>query len=106
MARIGFIGLGNMGKPMARCLLRAGHELVVYDTSPEAVVSLVMDGAQAAATPAEAVVGVEAVVSMLPAGPQVVSAYMTDGGVLTAADPGFPAGGAVYHDTAVWVRPA
>jgi 3-hydroxyisobutyrate dehydrogenase len=88
MARIGFIGLGNMGKPMARCLLRAGHELVVFDTSPESVVSLVMDGAQAAATPSEAVVGVEAVVSMLPAGPQVVSAYMTDGGVLNAADPG------------------
>jgi predicted dinucleotide-binding enzyme len=61
MARIGFIGLGNMGKPMARCLLRAGHELVVFDTSPESVVSLVMDGAQAAATPSEAVVGVEAV---------------------------------------------
>jgi 3-hydroxyisobutyrate dehydrogenase len=88
MALIGFIGLGNMGKPMARSLMRAGHELVVFDIDPESVNALALDGARPAASVSEAVIGAEVVVSMLPAGPQVVEAYMVDGGVLTASEAG------------------
>ena len=48
---IGFIGLGNMGAPMARRLIEAGHKLIVYDTRNDAVAPLVALGAQLAASP-------------------------------------------------------
>ena len=52
--RIGFIGLGGMGQGMAANLLKAGHEVVVWNRSPEPVQGLVAQGARAAASPAEA----------------------------------------------------
>lgn len=63
--KIGFLGLGNMGTPMALRLLAAGHELSVWNRSEERTKPLIHDGAIAAATPAEAELGADAVISML-----------------------------------------
>jgi hypothetical protein len=63
---IGFIGLGNMGQPMARRLIAAGHKLVVYDTRNDAVASLVALGAQLASSPADVADRVETVMASLP----------------------------------------
>ena len=80
---IGFLGLGNMGGPMARNLLKAGHRLSVYDLSAAAVAGLVEAGAQPAASPVEiARAGVEAIITMLPAAAQVRQVYLGDDGLL------------------------
>jgi len=63
--RIGFLGLGNMGTPMALGLLAAGHELSVWNRSEERTKPLIHEGAIAAATPAEAELGSDAVITML-----------------------------------------
>ena len=63
--KIGFLGLGNMGTPMALRLLVAGHELSVWNRSEERTKPLVREGAIAAATPAEAELGSDAVITML-----------------------------------------
>ncbi|HXZ22809.1 MAG TPA: NAD(P)-dependent oxidoreductase [Pseudolabrys sp.] len=63
---IGFIGLGNMGQPMARRLIQAGHRLVVYDTRNDAVAPLVALGAQLASSPADVADRVETVMASLP----------------------------------------
>jgi 3-hydroxyisobutyrate dehydrogenase-like beta-hydroxyacid dehydrogenase len=63
--KIGFIGLGKMGVGMARNLMRAGHELTVYNRTKEKAASLVREGASVAATPAEAARDAEAVFTML-----------------------------------------
>ena len=63
---IGFIGLGNMGAPMARRLIEAGHKLVVYDTRNDAVAPLVAMGAQLASSPADVADRVETVMASLP----------------------------------------
>ena len=62
--RIGFLGLGNMGTPMALRLLAAGHELSVWNRSEERTKPLIHEGAIAAATPAEAELGSDAVITM------------------------------------------
>jgi 3-hydroxyisobutyrate dehydrogenase len=86
MARIGFIGVGNMGGPMARNLIKAGHSLKVYDLNEEAVNFVVQSGAKRATSVKEAASGVEFVVSMLPVGDNVRAVFLSDG-VLAAADP-------------------
>ena len=63
--RIGFLGLGKMGTPMALRLLAAGHELSVWNRSEERTKPLIREGAIAAATPAEAELGSDAVITML-----------------------------------------
>ncbi|MGA2535638.1 MAG: NAD(P)-binding domain-containing protein [Terracidiphilus sp.] len=63
--RIGFLGLGNMGTPMALRLLAAGYELSVWNRSEERTKPLIHEGAIAAATPAEAELGCDAVITML-----------------------------------------
>jgi 3-hydroxyisobutyrate dehydrogenase-like beta-hydroxyacid dehydrogenase len=63
--KIGFLGLGNMGTPMALRLLAAGHELSVWNRTEERTKPLIHEGAIAAATPAEAELGADAVVTML-----------------------------------------
>jgi 3-hydroxyisobutyrate dehydrogenase len=88
MAKIGFIGLGNMGGPMARNLVAAGHEVTVFDLSAEAVSSLVDAGAASAGSAGDAAAGVEIVVSMLPAGRHVDAVYGGDDGVIARADSG------------------
>ncbi|MEX2559753.1 MAG: NAD(P)-binding domain-containing protein, partial [Pirellulales bacterium] len=63
MSTVGFIGLGTMGRPMARHLLAAGHSLVVYARRPEAAAELVAAGARQAASPAEVTRAAEFVVT-------------------------------------------
>ncbi len=87
MARIGFIGLGNMGGPMARNLITAGHSLKVYDLSEDAMNFVVQSGATAADSVKDAAAGVDVVISMLPVGANVREVFMNDG-VIAAADPG------------------
>ena len=87
MATIGFIGLGNMGGPMAENLIKAGHKLQVFDLSQPSVDKAVAAGAKAEPSVAEAVKGVEAVITMLPAGPHVRKVFL-DEGALANADKG------------------
>lgn len=88
MATIGFIGLGNMGGPMAGNLAKAGHTVKAFDLSEAARAAAVEAGCAAAASVAEAATGVDVVVTMLPAGPHVRSVYTGDGGVLSVAAKG------------------
>lgn len=75
MSQIAFIGLGNMGAPMALNLIKAGHSLSVYDLSATAMDKLASAGAQCASSAADAVVEAEAVISMLPASRHVEALY-------------------------------
>ena len=84
MAAIGFIGLGNMGAPMAENLLKAGHALQIFDLVQASVDRAVAAGASAAGSVAEAVKGAEAVVTMLPAGPHVHKVLLDDGALASA----------------------
>ena len=88
MAKIAFIGLGNMGAPMAANLIEAGHQLTVFDLVPEPVQTLANQGAKAAASAAEAVAEAEVVISMLPAGQHVSSLYMGEGAVIDSVSAG------------------
>ncbi len=85
MARIGFIGLGHMGLPMARNLVAAGHEVHGFDVSTGAVQALASAGGTGAASIAEAVAAAELVVTMLPEGRHVRAVLMDPGGVFAAA---------------------
>jgi 3-hydroxyisobutyrate dehydrogenase len=87
MTAIGFIGLGNMGRPMARNLIKAGHALTVFDVVPGAVAALVEAGARAAPSAGDAAAGAEVVITMLPAGPEVRAVYLDGAGVLARAAP-------------------
>lgn len=87
MAKIGFIGVGNMGGPMVRNLVKAGHAVKVFDLSEEAMNFAVQAGAKAAESVKDAASGVEYVVSMLPVGQNVRAVYLDDG-VLGAVDKG------------------
>ena len=88
MARIGFIGVGNMGGPMAANLAKAQHQVRAFDLSPEAVAAAEAAGATAAPTVADAVKDAEIVVTMLPAGAHVREVYMGENGILKNAAPG------------------
>ncbi len=88
MASVGFIGLGNMGLPMARNLLKAGHGVRAFDLDARALSAAVEAGATAAAGPADAATGVEAVVSALPAARHVRAALAGEGGAFATAAPG------------------
>jgi 3-hydroxyisobutyrate dehydrogenase len=87
MARVGFIGVGNMGSLMARNLIRAGHSLKVFDLSEEAVNFVVQSGAKRAASIQDAAKGVDFVVTMLPVGANVRAVFLGEG-VIAAADRG------------------
>lgn len=76
MAKITFIGLGNMGGPMASNLVKAGHEVTVFDLSKDAVAALVSEGAKTADTAHEAANGAECVITMLPDGQHVEAVYL------------------------------
>ena len=85
--KVGFIGLGNMGGPMARNLIKAGHELTVFDLSKVAQDQLRMAGANIAQSPAElaSAANVEMVITMLPASQHVRSVYLGQSGILESA---------------------
>ena len=86
--KIGFIGLGIMGKPMSKNLLKAGHELLVYDIVPEAVQEVVSAGAQCASSNAQVAQECSFIITMLPNGPQVKEVLLGEGGVLSSAKAG------------------
>src|SRR5438105_2908166 len=88
--KIGFIGLGNMGNPMCRNLLKHGHKLKVYDVVPELVRKLEKEGCEVATSTADCARGVEMVVTMLPSSPHVRTAYLGELGVIHAVAPGTP----------------
>ena len=88
MARIGFVGLGNMGGPMARNLARAGHAVADSDILPELVARCAEAGAIPATSAAEATRGAELVITMLPAGQHVREAFLGQGGMAAASPPG------------------
>ena len=82
MAAIAFLGLGNMGGPMAKNLLAAGHDLIVFDLVEAACAALAAEGASVAASAAEAAEGAEVIISMLPAGKHVAGTFLGDDGLL------------------------
>jgi len=88
MKRIGFIGLGIMGKPMALNLLKVGYELTVYDVVAERVEELVKAGAQRGSSSKEVAARSEVVITMLPNSPHVRAAVLGANGVLDGAKPG------------------
>ena len=88
MARIGFVGLGNMGGPMARNLLKAGHQVAGYDLVPAALEAFAAAGGTPATSAAAAAAGAEFVVTMLPAGKHVRDAWLGAGGMAAASAPG------------------
>jgi 3-hydroxyisobutyrate dehydrogenase len=88
MAKIGFIGLGNMGRPMLRSLLRAQHDVTAFDLSPNAVGAAVGAGARPGRDPANIAAWAQAVITVLPAGPQVRSVYLGPEGLFALAAPG------------------
>ena len=85
MTRIGFIGVGTMGLPMAKNLLAKGFAVTAFDANPEAVTAAAAAGMTAAASAAECVATADIVITMLPSSPNVESVYTGDGGVLAAA---------------------
>jgi len=85
MATIGFIGLGNMGAPMAANLAKAGHQVTGFDIVAGKAETLRTQRGRVAATMAEAATAGEIVITMLPAGPDVRSVYLGDAGVLAHA---------------------
>ena len=87
MAKIGFIGLGNMGLPMAQNLVKAGHAVAGFDLSEYAAERLAVGGGTRASAAADACKDAEIVITMLPAGEQVRAVYLGDGGVLAAVGP-------------------
>ena len=86
--KIAFIGLGHMGAPMARNLLKAGHALTVFDLVPGNVEALASLGASAAASAKAAASQGELVITMLPSSPHVKGVYLGAEGVLAGAGPG------------------
>ena len=85
MTRIGFIGVGTMGLPMATNLVKKGFTVTAYDVNAEALKAATSAGMAAAASAAEAVTGADIVVTMLPSSPHVEQVYGGDGGIINAA---------------------
>jgi 2-hydroxy-3-oxopropionate reductase len=86
--KVGFIGLGIMGKPMSRNLLKAGFQLVVYNRSRAAADELVAAGAMAAASPKEVAEQSDVIITMLPNSPEVREIVLGKGGVIEGARKG------------------
>ncbi|OLZ45852.1 2-hydroxy-3-oxopropionate reductase [Amycolatopsis keratiniphila] len=88
MTKLGFIGLGIMGGPMAGHLVAAGHEVSGFDTNADALARLEAAGGRAANGVTDAVADAEVVITMLPNHPQVEAVVLAAGGVLESAKPG------------------
>ena len=86
--KVGFVGLGIMGKPMARNLLKAGFELTVHSRSKPPVDELISSGATAADSPSACAEGTDVVVTMLPDSPDSETVILGDDGVLAGARQG------------------
>lgn len=88
MTKIAFIGLGNMGLPMAKNLLKAGHEVSAFDLSQVSVKSAVEAGAVAANSVENCIKDTDIIITMVPAGPHVKSLYIGDKGIIENASDG------------------
>ena len=85
---VGFIGVGNMGNPMASNVLKAGFPMTVYDRSPQAMENLLQAGAHPAASARQVAEAAEIVLTSLPASPDVEAVYLEPGGLVESAKPG------------------
>lgn len=97
MSKVAFIGLGNMGGPMAHNLIKAGHSVTGFDLSADALKALDDAGGKSATTAAEAVQGAEVVVSMLPASQHVAGLYLGEAGLFSQ----LPAGTLVIDSSTI-----
>jgi 2-hydroxy-3-oxopropionate reductase len=86
--KIGFIGLGIMGKPMAKNLLKAGYELVVYDLVAASVQEVIAAGARAGTSPKDVAAQSEVIITMLPNSPEVKEVILGTNGVIEGVKPG------------------
>lgn len=89
--KIAFIGLGNMGAPMARNLIKAGHQLSLFDLNQTVLAELAALGGHISTSPKDAAQGSELVITMLPAAAHVRSVYLNEDGVLAGIARGVPA---------------
>ena len=89
--KIAFIGLGNMGAPMARNLIKAGHDLNLFDLNQQVLADLSALGGRITESPKHAAQGAELVITMLPAAAHVRSVYLNEDGVLAGIASGVPA---------------
>ena len=85
---VGFIGIGNMGKPMVHNLLNAGYRIKAFDIVGNAMEAATKAGAEVTSSAKDAAMGVDAVVTMLPSGKHVRDVYLEDSGVIAAAEEG------------------
>ncbi len=88
MYNIGFIGLGIMGKPMARNLLKAGYPLVVYDINTDAVKELIKDGAREGKSSGDVASQSDVIITMLPNSPDVKEVVLGENGIIYGVKPG------------------
>lgn len=88
MANLGFVGLGIMGRPMMKNLLKAGHSVVVYTRTAAVLDACVADGAQRGASNQDVGARAEIIITMLPDGPQVEEVVLGPNGILEGAKPG------------------
>ena len=88
MASLGFVGLGIMGRPMMRNLLKAGHKVVAYTRTAAALDAAVADGAERGASNRDVGARADVIFTMLPDGPQVETVVLGAGGILEGARPG------------------
>jgi len=88
MKKIGFIGLGIMGKPMSKNLLKAGYPLVVYDIVAETVDEVVKAGAEKGTSPKDVAAKADAIITMLPNSPHVKEVVLEKNGIIETMRPG------------------
>jgi 2-hydroxy-3-oxopropionate reductase len=88
MMKVGFIGLGIMGKPMSRNLIKAGHQVVVYDIVPESVAAMAAAGASAGKSAKDVAARSDITITMVPDGPEVEAAVLGPEGALEGATSG------------------
>jgi 3-hydroxyisobutyrate dehydrogenase len=88
MTRVGWIGLGAMGAPMAACVARAGHHTVAFDIDPGRAAALAADGVRPAGSVTDAAAGADVLVLMVATPDQVESVLFGDGAAASALDPG------------------
>ena len=88
MATVGFVGLGIMGRPMLRNLIKAGHTVVAFGRTPAKLDAAVADGAQRCSSNADVGARAEIVITMLPDGPEVEEVVLGPDGILSGSKPG------------------
>jgi len=88
MSKIGFIGLGIMGQPMSKNLLKAGHQLVIFDINADAVAELKQAGAEVGSSPKDVASKTNIIITMLPNSPEVKAVVLGQDGVIEGAQKG------------------